>query len=326
VTVGKKARDAVWERDEGECQFFCGGDKATNVCHRDHQGAGGLPAKHKKNQPPNLALGCSECHGLHQEFVQWTEFVPPSFDENGNLSDMGSMVVLKGDGTPYLKKELWFYRKWDKKAAIAAVQHLHTVNEIDAPIGRMMHDLRRGADLMDVGGTFDQQVSALGWDPLKANKIADVFRWAGDVGTGWPAEVNYQKMELIYDGEYGKGGETVAVEFIERARGGMSFTGVRREMIKKGIRGAQPRLYITVLPGKLKKLVDSGDVVLVRTKREMDFSIEVGRAGLAMLTVNAIKGGLKFKRGKEVQIVGDGIEIPMVSFEEWTGEEVEGDG
>lgn|GEM_PF-5118019 len=324
MAIGKKARDAVMERDEGRCQFFCGGQPATEISHKEHQGSGGLPASHWKNQPGNLAASCSECHLLCPPTgdLRWESYTPPTIDEEGRMADIGEMVIFRADGSQILKHELWHYRRWDKKAAELAAQHLHTVGEIDAPIGRMMHDLRRGVDLLDGndGAEFDQYISSLGWDPLKANKIADVYEWASQYG-GWPQEVNYSKMELLFDTNFGK---RSPVSYIEKAKAGASYSDVRTALIKKGLRGAQPRNFLIITPRDLKRLWED-QVTIIRTRDDEKLRIEAAKRGHAVLTVNSIKGALKFKRGQEPRIVGDNIELIPLSLEDWLGDKEEDD-
>ena len=92
MAISDKTRRDVMERDKGECQFWCGGKPATQFSHFDHQGIGGLPPDHPKNQPENGAASCDECHGRFNgpgRVYVWEEFEPA----NIKGMDVGGPVV-----------------------------------------------------------------------------------------------------------------------------------------------------------------------------------------------------------------------------------------
>ena len=146
MAISDKTRRDVMERDKGECQFWCGGKPATQFSHFDHQGIGGLPTDHPKNQPENGAASCDECHarfsGPGRVYV-WEEFEPANIkgmDVGGpvggemlmlmtgtnNMDDAyrvmkndaieankGRMVIRAPNGKLVPESDLWFYVRWD---------------------------------------------------------------------------------------------------------------------------------------------------------------------------------------------------------------------
>ena len=132
-------REIVFERDQGECQFFCGGQEATQLSHFKHQGPGGLPPYHWKNLPSNLAASCGECHNRFPPNGnwRWVEFEPGVSNlqvcdcgsastictDSGlraieEMARVGVMRILDLDGNEVPERDLWFYNRWKKLAAI----------------------------------------------------------------------------------------------------------------------------------------------------------------------------------------------------------------
>jgi len=314
--IGNKARREVMERDQRECQFFCGGQPATEIAHFDHQGIGGLPAGHWKNQPPNLAAACGECHRKVHGNWRWIEFEPAEQRAPGAgiPACIGTMEVLDPDGHVVSGHDLWFYNRWRKQAAIMAAQSLQTVSTIDCTIGEMMHDLRDGAEFLVGARSFEEHISGLGWDSIKANEIADVFEWACSLECGWPAEVNYSKMELLYGVDWG---EHSPEPFIESAAGGDSYSTLQADLIKAGLKQAQYRLYAVVGP----PLVGATRVVYVRTRQEEKLIQLALDRECAAIKINALKGRLGYRRGKKGGIFdrATGTMVGLLTLEEWEG-------
>jgi len=314
MAVGKKARAETMQRDNGECQFFCGGQEATEISHFKHQGAGGLPTSHWKNQPPNLAASCGECHNRFPPNGnwRWVEF-------RGDNDKVGVMKILDPDGNAVPERDLWFYNRWRKLAASMAAQSLQTVGEIDNSVGEMMRDLRDGAEFLQGARTFDEHVSGLGWDPVKANDIADVYEWAVSLA-GWPSGVNYAKMELLYNVDWADGRSSVG--WVEKAAGGASYSTLKRDLIKAGLMTSIMRCYLLCSPGVLAGGPFGPDIVtpvLVQTRKEEELLESAAERGLAVLKINSFKGKLIHRRGKEGGIFTRDTDkqIPLVSLEEW---------
>ena len=319
MTIGNKARKDVMARDNGECQFFCGGRKATQVAHKDHQGAGGLPVSHWKNQPPNLAAACDSCHKLHQNVYIWEEFEP--------MSDKGpgKMVLRTLGGELVPQENLWFYQRWLKKAAELASKSLQTIGVVDHLVGQMMHDLRVGAHFLPEGGEFDQYVSSLGWDPLQAAKIADAFDWAGDHG-GWPDGVPFAKVELLMGTDFSGLDEmdedareaNTPRAYLRLAQDGSSYSSLQRALQEAKLRQSIVRNYLV---GTVSSLMGAGQ--LVRTSDELGLLAEAGQRGMAVLKINAFKGALEFKRGEHAGLIdkgNPGNKIHPVSLQVFKGE------
>jgi len=305
MSLSSKVRKAVMERDHRECQFFCGGQPATQVAHRDHQGAGGLPVSHWKNQPPNLAAACDQCHGRHQTELLWVEFEPADVGDDGEVLDVGRMVVRTLDGELVPEENLWFYQRWVKRAAELASKSLQTIGVIDNLVGQMMHDLRLGSHMLPEGGEFDQYVSSLGWDPIKAGKVADAFEWALEFG-GWPEGVPYSKIELLFNTDWAPlksmDGEVAADNcpqaYLQRARGGSSYSSLQQELQEAKLAQANMRNYLV---GDIDALFKAG--ALIRTSEELRLLRLAGARGLGVLKINAFKGRLTFQRGRDAGLV-----------------------
>lgn len=105
MTVSKHNRELVMKWAKNECIFFHRKPVlATEISHKDHQGIGGLPETHWKNQPPNLGASCAECHdkfsGPGGVYV-WEEF-----DRGANV-----MVIRAPSGEVVPEKDLWFFNR-----------------------------------------------------------------------------------------------------------------------------------------------------------------------------------------------------------------------
>ena len=316
VPVSDAVRKIVMERDRGECQFWCGGQPATEISHFKHQGVGGLPADHSRNRPPNLAASCSECHRRlpPNGNWRWIEF-------SGNNDKVGTMEILDPDGHVVSGADLWFYNRWRKQAAIMAAQSLQTVATIDCTIGEMMHDLRDGAEFLAGARSFEEHASGLGWDSIKANKIADVFEWARSLECGWPRDVNYAKMELLYGVDWG---DRSPSPFVESAAAGDSYSTLQADLIREGLREHTPRIYLLCSP----EVLDGGPFgpgvvtpMLIRTREEEKLLESAVECGLAVLKLNAFKGRLRYKRGKAGGVfdVQTGRQVTLFTLEEWLG-------
>ena len=333
MAISDKVRRLVMERDEGRCQFFCGGRPATDVAHRDHQGSGGLPADHWKNQPPNLAAACAECHSKHQTELQWLEFEEATYLEEGGtdpktfipagktkfLHSPGKMIIEDFEGNRIPESQLFFYQRHILAAAKQAKESLHTIGTIDHIVGKMMHDLREGAPMLEEGGEFDQLVSSLGWDPVKAGEIADTFEWASEHG-GWPEDAAYSKVKLLADTEWPQEqsededqeqtedeNEVSPEKLLKQAASGASYTDIQQELIEAGLAQAIVRNYLVGTP---EALLNAG--LLVRTRKELDLLRICAENGMAAFRINAIKGRLQFRRGKK-----------PILFDRGTGDEIQ---
>jgi len=239
---------------------------------------------------------------------------------------IGTMKILDPGGNKVPEHTLWFYNRWKKLAAIMAAQSLQTVGEIDSSVGEMMRDLRDGVRFLAGARSFDEHISGLGWDPIKANDIADVYEWAIE-REGWPSEVNYAKMRLIYDAIGPSPGDA---EFIQTAASGASYSTLKKDLIKAGLLEARWGTFLVCSPVVLKpdlavdgvRLIPEFNMpVFVRTRREDELIQAATERGLAVMKVNAFKGRLQFKRGKEGGRFdkATGEAIPLRSFEEWRG-------
>lgn len=301
--ISDATRAEVMKADEGECQFFCGGRPATQVAHFDHQGAGGLPPDHWKNQLPNLAASCGECHPerIHVEH-EWVRFRRPSYP-----SDVGEMMIRnRASGLVVPNESLWFYMRHRRDDAREAAAALQTIGVIDEAVAERMVDLRNGAHLLESGAEFGQYVSSLGWDPNRAEAVADAWLWAQDFG-GWPEGVPHSKVALLMDVEWpddeqeGPDGPLTPENYLGMAEQGASYTELRKSLETAGLKICQQRIYL-VGP------VDRGTVDerwrLYRTRDELRLlQLAAGRS-LGVMRVNAIKGGLKLRRGKNCRVLG----------------------
>lgn len=161
MAISEKTRKEVMERDSGNCQFWHNHPvPATEISHKDHQGAGGLPPEHWKNQSPNVAASCHECHlrfsGPGRVYV-WDEFLPADVEGmnvggpvvaevtmlltgTNNMDDayrvmkwdaiqqnMGHMAIRAPNGQLVPEKDLWFYNRWLWKEAKDYAQSLEQV-------------------------------------------------------------------------------------------------------------------------------------------------------------------------------------------------------
>jgi len=335
----EKTRREVFARDNGECQFFCGGKQATEISHFDHQGVGGLPPDHWKNQPQNLAASCGLCHRRIHSGYRWVEFVPPKILTSGISCETLVMKIIDPSGNEIPESDLWFYNRWKKLYAQMAAQSLQTVSEIDGSIGEMMRDLRDGAEFLQGARSFDEHVSGLGWDPIKANDVADVYEWAIEHG-GWPSEVNFCKMQLICeslstDSDLSPAGkehhERVCRSVMDSAASGASYSTLRRDLIEAGAITAKQRVYLVYSPWGLSRSpafsdrpIDGPSLhVFVRTRKEEELIAAALQRGLAVLKVAAFKGRLRFKPGRNGGLFDTvtGSEIELLTLEEWMGED-----
>lgn len=329
MPISQKVRRDVMERDQGECQFWCGGQPATEISHFKHQGTGGLPVGHWKNQPSNLAVSCGECHDRLPPNGRWcwVEFQPVPIpcgvtlqDEAGKLKpeivgvahgDL-MMKILDPDGNVVPKSDLWFYNRWRKQAAIMAARSLQTVATIDCTVGEMMHDLRDGAEFLAGKQTFEEYVSGLGWDSIKANHIADIYEWSQTLECGWPADVNYSKMGLLYGVDWG---EHPAEPFARSAEGGDSYSTLQAALIKAGLKESQYRIYALVsVP-----FIGAVRVVYVRTRQEDELTQLALDRKCAVLKINALKGCLEYRRGRSggLFVKKTGVTVGLLTLEEW---------
>jgi len=242
------------------------------------------------------------------------------------------MKILDPDGNEVPERDLWIYNRWRKQAAIEAAQSLQTIGEIDSSVGEMMRDLRDGAEFLQGVrpgvNPFDEHVSGLGWDPIKANDIADVYEWAVE-REGWPSEANYAKMKLIYDSVVEE--DKPSKSFVTSAATGASYSTLRKDLIKAGLIAAQPWTYLVFSPevlGPGSSDMDWSDggvgsslPVFIRTRKEDELIAEATKRGLAALKINAFKGRLKFKRGKDGGLFDTqtGEAIELLTLEEWLG-------
>jgi hypothetical protein len=219
------------------------------------------------------------------------------------------MRILGPDGSEVPREDLWFYTRWIKEAAVMAAQSLQTVSTIDNTIGEMMYDLRRGSKFLGGAKTFDEHVSGLGWDPLKANEIADVFEWTQGLACGWPAEVNYSKMQLLHGIDWA---DISPIPFVESAAGGDSYSTIRDNLIRSGLVRRQFRIYALISPPH----VGAVDIKYVRTYRETELVQWAAERGLAVVKVNSFKGALKYRRGKDGGLFNGRGPLAVATFDE----------
>jgi len=312
MTISKAVRKQVMERDNGNCQFWhTHAVPGTEISHKDHQGVGGLPPDHWKNQPSNLAASCSECHarfsGPGDVFI-WEDFRPN-----------GVMKILDPDGNRVPEEDLWFYNRSIKYNAEEAVKSLQTIGVIDNLIGEMMHNLRCGALMLDDGVEFDETISGLGWDPVKANQIADIYEWAQEYG-GWPEETPFSKIELLFktdfspleDMEPDKVMGLTPQQFLGWAGSGASYSNLKDDLVKAGLRQRQQRNYCLF---DMKHL----EFVFVRTRKEKKLSEVALERGFGVLKINSFKGRLKYQRGKDGGIIDKHTAkmLPLLTLDEW---------
>jgi len=138
MAISKATREEIFERDDGKCQLWhTEPTPGSELSHFSHQGIGGLPDTHPKNQAANLITACHECHArFHQgRRYTWEAFTAARLAVFGvdmkchndlpqRCTDPGIMQIRAPNGNLVPQSDLWFYVRWDWKQAEAKSEAL----------------------------------------------------------------------------------------------------------------------------------------------------------------------------------------------------------
>ena len=287
-------RQAAFEADGHRCQF-CGFDPRTDrspfrVLSGAHLEALGIGGSDELDVLENVITACwgpGSCHeAMHAGLL-----MVAMFDRAGHVLDAGRRKHVNDAWESYPMDELFFYQREHVEKAERAIAMLQQVGEIDGEVARMFRDLGAGCEMLAYGGPFDQVVSSLGWDPLKAGQIVEALDWA-DGWFGWPDGVPYSKVKLIMEADVPATAppDMQPTELLRQAAAGASYTVLKKALQDHGY-VARPMAYY---------LVQSGDVWgFVKTRRED----ELHRFGIdhlmSVVKVATVKGDIRKANRKE---------------------------
>jgi hypothetical protein len=260
--------------------------RVLSAAHLEALGIGGSEAL---DVVENVWTGCwgpGSCHELtHQGLLEVAEF------QRGAVLVVNRRSHVNDPWERVPNDELFFYQREHIEKAETAIAMLQQVGEIDGEVARMFRDLGAGCEMLAYGGPFDQVVSSLGWDPLKAAGIVEALDWADSWG-GWPDGVPYSKVKLIQEADVPAEAppDMQPTELLRQAAAGASYTILKKALQDHGY-VARPMAYY---------LVQSGDVWgFVKTRREDDlhrFGID---HHLSVVKVATVKGDLRNANRKE---------------------------
>jgi hypothetical protein len=249
------------KRDGYKCQITgAGGPEWGGVVDVDHWCNLGAGGSEELDDVKNCITLESEIHRTHKHGATITKIRIVHWDpddlENGLVVERRSLEGKTiGEWEPYPKWELWYYRRQLVEHVKENLGNMHSIQTLTGYHAMTMFELRLvWEDIEPTAKSFDQLVSSMGWDPEKANAIADKHVWLLDHKSQWPEGLTEPQLTEIIDREapmtlFDKVGEEHPTETMQAflsAAAEKSFTDLKNAMIKKGLRIAQPFYYVVM--------------------------------------------------------------------------------
>lgn len=313
----EEVRQSAFEADGHRCQF-CGFDPKTDRspfrvlsgAHLEALGIGGSDELDVLENVITLCWGPGSCHELTHAGLLKVEM----FDRPGHVLDAYRRGHVDDKWDVYPTEELFFYQREHVEKAERAIAMLQQVGEIDGEVARMFRDLGAGCEMLAYGGPFDQVVSSLGWDPLKAERIVEALDWADSWG-GWPDGVPYSKVRLIMEADVPAMAppDMQPAELLRQAAAGASYTILKKALQDHGLVDRPMRYYLAMYEGTMQ---------YVGTRDEDEIHSFCRDHEIGLIKIAQVKGGLRKANRKErlagsVYACRDGTRIPVWRFDEF---------
>ena len=317
MSRSEAVRQAAFEADGHRCQF-CGFDPKTDrspfrVLSGAHLEALGIGGSDELDVLENVITACwgpGSCHeAMHAGLLMVVRF-----DRAGNVLDPVRRKHVNDAWEPYPMDELFFYQREHIEGAEKAMSMLQQVGEIDGEVARMFRDLGAGCEMLAYGGPFDQVVSSLGWDPLKAAGIVEALGWADGWG-GWPDGVPYSKMRLVQEADVPAEAppDMQPEELLRQAAAGASYSVLKKALQDHGYVARPMRYYLAMYEGTMQ---------YVGTRAEDEINSFCRDHEIGLIKIAQVKGALRKANRKErlagsVYVCRDGTRIPVWRFDEF---------
>ena len=339
MSRSEQVRQDALKRDDHKCQITgAGGPEWKGVVDVAHWKSLGMGGSDELDLLENVITLSSE---IHRTYVHPGVSVPTIRIVEWNPKDLENGLVVErredanSEWEPYPKFELWFYRKQFVAHVKENLGNMHSIQTLTGYHAMTMFEMRLvWEDIDETAASFDQLVSSLGWDPEKANAIADKHVWLLDHKCQWPEGLTNPQLEEIIDREapmtlFDKEGEEHPTETMQAflsAAAEKSFTDLKNAMIEKGLRKAQP-FYYMILPEYYMSIV--GDeahhnsdvfvhhmaIVQSRDEEGMKAAIRAGdicedienpvvfRIGKSVMNLTARRNVMKLGDGTKVKVL-----------------------
>lgn len=316
MSRSEEVRQEAFEADGHRC-VVCGYDPRTDkspmrVLSAAHLEALGIGGSEALDVVENVWTGCwgpGSCHELtHQGLLEVAEF------QRGAVLVVNRRSHVNDPWERVPSDELFFYQREHIEKAEKAIAMLQQVGEIDGEVARMFRDLGAGCEMLAYGGPFDQVVSSLGWDPLKAERIVEALDWA-DGWCGWPDGVPYSKVKLIQEADVPAEAppDMQPAELLRQAAAGASYTILKKALQDHGYVARPLRYYLAMYEGTMQ---------YVGTRAEDEINSFCRDHEIGLIKIAQVKGALRKANRKErlagsVYVCRDGTRIPVWRFDEF---------
>jgi hypothetical protein len=185
-------------------------------------------------------------------------------------------------------------------------------------------------DMYPDAASFDQVVSSLGWDAEEANDLADKHEWLMERKAMWPEGLTNRQLTAIIDGavpptlfDPPDAEPTADVQTLLNIAAEKSYSDLKKAMIEKGLKKAQPYYYLVIdvallvfpyvprpeNPGFLVLVVQTRDEEgMKRAIRDRQLCAEIEhpvvlRIGKAVLGVEAKRNRFALSGGQELNVI-----------------------
>jgi len=250
----ESVRQAALERDGRRCQITgAGGPEWQGVCDVAHWQALGMGGSDELDTIDNVLTISSVIHRtyLHpgvsvptMRIVHWD----PNDLENGLVVEQREFAY--SEWVPYPKWSLWFYRKGFVEHVKENLGNMHAIQTLTGYHAMTIFELRLvWEDLYEDAASFDQVVSSLGWDPESANDLADKHVWLLDHKCQWPEGLTSAQLTEIIDREAPMtlfDDDVDSMQSFLNTSAEKSLSDLKKAMIAKGLRIAQPFYYVVM--------------------------------------------------------------------------------
>lgn len=318
MAISEAVRKEVMERDHGECMFFHRQPvPATEISHFDHQGLGGLPPDHWKNQAPNLAASCGECHRRFPAY-KWGEFTPLRIEDRSTDDvDYPKMVIYDLSGKIISKEDLWFYVRHEATRLQLVEARIQGLAMIEGDVARDLYELSKGYKLLEPDAvSFSQYIAGRNVSATKATQAARAYGWMEESGLTWPVGLTSEKADILRKAIENNDflffiEEEEAQAYLDAAVD-QSVSDLKQELIDAGLMKASVRWYVHIryrISGEKYPLF-SGLSTFIRARsvvKALEFNPTQGDM---VLRADKFVAGLNWDRKTKVLSDRDGNVIP----------------
>ena len=324
-------RQAALKRDKNRCQITgAGGPEWQGVVDVAHWQALGMGGSDDLDTIDNVLTISSVVHRtyLHpgvsvptMRIVHWD----PHDLENGLVVEQREFADSEWE--PYPKWSLWFYRKGFVEHVKENLGNMHAIQTLTGYHAMTIFELRLvWEDLYEDAASFDQVVSSLGWDPEAANDLADKHVWLLDHKCQWPEGLTSAQLTEIIDREAPMtlfDDDVASMQAFLNTAAEKSLSDLKKAMISKGLRIAQPFYYVVMPERYLPRIIDditgyvNGPLAYIIQSRDelgMKAAIRNGeicsdieypvvfRLGKAVMNLTSVKNSLRLKDDEKTKI------------------------